>query len=474
MSNSYSQQLAEPSQGYWQAPYTAAADGELLALPEDDGLPFLRYVGLMLAVGFPVVVIVVFSFWVDMPMVGLAIGATAVMVLALYRPELGLYIIVALVPWQEHTMLAESTFSAPKAVGIIISVVGLIHIYRFKAVRQPKLLIPAFGLCVFGIIPTIFEINRATVLGSIALFSNVFFMYLLSRFCSTPKKLRALFWFMVLGSMSQGLAGLFAGQLITGGRLTTHEELGANTFVRLLFPGVFLAPILIVGLRNWVVRIALMGGIVACLIAALLTGSRGAMVGLALGMILVLLQLKGLRPSAKMGIIFGAMVLLVGAVVFAASRGAGAMWKSRLAGTEGSAKLRMEQWKTGVAIGIDNMPFGTGIGMEAHEFYLKTGRRLGVHNDVLSALIRTGPFGMICYIWFVLGWLIGVRRLQPGITRSCLLGLWMALTVTSIFNPCFARKIFWMCAGASAAAIACYGQLAETKAESLPGESELD
>jgi O-antigen ligase len=378
--------------------------------------------------------------------------------LTLWRVEMGLFVMAALVPWELQTSLSAD-FSAIKAAGIAVAMFGLMKVYVSRGTPWPNMMKYALALGIWSTVSEIFNIADPIIpnlLNFAALLSNIAFMYLLMRFCSTPVTFRTLLWIVALSSVSAAAAGII--EYVSPGwhkvRLTTG--MNVNTYVRFLLPGIFLTPILMAGVRSQLLRMALLPGIVACAVAIVLTGSRGAAIGAAAGGLIMLLFTRRIRLGARVGLAIGLAIVAVGAYYFAGQTEAQSLWQKRTEGADigSAAKIRLERWQLAMSMAAENPILGVGPGVQENVEYVRKGYSFTVsHNDVLSALIQGGIPGAICFVGFLLAGFMGLWRLPPSILRSALLGMWVAFIITGMFNPSLTSKIFWLAAGSTAAAI---------------------
>jgi O-antigen ligase len=398
---------------------------------------------------------------------GLAVIGVVFVGLTLWRVEMALFLMAGLVPWELQTTFSRE-FTAIKAAGITVAIFGLMKVYVSRGTPWPNMMKYALALGIWSTVSEIFNIAAPVIpnlLGFAALLSNIAFMYLLMRFCSTPAAFRALLWVVALSSVSAAAAGLIeyaspafrAG--MAGGRLTTGTN--ANNYVRYLLSGLFLTPILIASVRSQLLRLALLPGIVACVAAIVLTGSRGAAIGAAAGGLIMLLFTRRIPAKTRVGLAIGLAIVAVGAYYFAAQMGAQAVWQKRTAEANigAASRIRLERWKLAMSMAAENPVLGVGPGIQEGFEYVRKGYGFTVsHNDVISSLIQGGIPGAICFVGFLLAGFMGLWRLPPGILRAALLGMWVAFIVTGIFNPSLTKKILWLVAGITAAAIVCYGR----------------
>ncbi|MHC4981663.1 MAG: O-antigen ligase family protein [Planctomycetota bacterium] len=402
------------------------------------------------------------AFWLP-----LTVGGVALIILTIWRVEMGLFILAILIPWQLQTRL-HPDLTLVKAVGIIVAVIGLLHLFASRGPRWPSMIKWAVALGTWAAITSIANSSSASDL--IILQNNLIMMYLIMRFCSNRAALDAMFWAFAISSIGIALFGLAA--TLGAGYLSADSPaklvargVNANTYIRFMFPGIFLPLILIERTRNSALRIALLGGIAVCAITMLLVVARGGTAGAILGGLTVLLTTRKIGFRKKFLIIFVAGSLAVSSIFLASKLGARKGWeaKTEAKAVAHSAGWRFSHWRKSLLIALENPVLGVGMGNEGLA-YIRAGEpATEAHNDLISAMVTTGILGFICFVAILTVWFRGLWRMPHGTTRSCLLGMWVALVITGLFNPSFRKKILWVSAGIAAAAIAYYAQIREQR-----------
>ena len=380
--------------------------------------------------------------------VGLLIAGVLMMLTTLIRINLGLMLLAAAIPWEAITRLSDS-FTLVKAMGILVAFLGLLHVFFRGAQKWPTTFKILAVFCVWASVGMAAKPSVLGLLGYMALLSNVILVYLCFRFCSEPTALRSLVIVIFISSVGQALLGVLMGiEAGARGRLTTSKDINVNTYVRLMFFGVFLGPIVFACLKSAFARILVAFGLIVSLGAALLTGSRGAVLGIFAGLVLMVLTIRSarFRFGAKLAILVGAAVLVIVAWMFASRSGGGQLWAERLSAqslSEG-VQSRIGRWKASIEMGLENPVLGVGFGNEALTYYFKGIIATESHNDMISVLAMTGIPGLLLYLFFLGAWLLDVWRMPYGIWRSSLLGMWLAFFTTSMFNPSLTKKSLWL------------------------------
>jgi hypothetical protein len=241
-----------------------------------EGGSVIGQIGPLLLLGALCVLPMLFTRLLGLTWVGLTVVGVIFILTAAVRIELGLLVLAIMIPWEVQTRLFE-TFTLVKAMGFPVAAVGLLHLVRGRGHRLPALLKAVLVFCLWAVVTVSFQPTIPALFLLAALLSNVIFAYLLQRFCSTPAALRSLIIVTFLSAAGQAVVGLvmfFGGTSIStwGNRLTTSEDLNINTYVRLLFFGVFLGPLALACLKSTPLKILAVLGIIVSIVASLLTG----------------------------------------------------------------------------------------------------------------------------------------------------------------------------------------------------------
>jgi O-antigen ligase len=425
------------------------------------------YFLVLLLVGIPFGMIVQTMLALGQPGVAIALGIVILMVLVLWRVEVGLFLVAALLFWQYQTRPLPY-FTLVKITGMVVTVFAVPWILRVRGPSWPKMVKLVFAFLVWVTVSTLINLEPPllnSVLDLAAVANNIIFLYLLMRFCHTPAAFKALVIIVVLSSAGEAVLGLVRPATVVRGsveaaeRLTTHAELGINQYVRLMMPGIFLAPLLMSYTRNRLWQIGLVAIVILCGTASILTVSRGAMIGIGMGVVVMLLTMKGLSAGHKILVLLAAVILVAGVLVVSQQFGAGEPWAERMAASSlgDATTTRLRRWTLALEGALDAPLFGIGIGRE-HEALWRRG--IGFtesHNDLITVLHTTGFPGLLLFLGFLFFTFKGLWSIRHRMARASLLGLWTALVVAGFFNPQLTKKIFWMPAGLSAAAIVLYG-----------------
>ena len=453
-----------PSTGQGAPLLTAQAAGPGGAGAREPGTMSAKtYFLVLLLVGVPFMMIVETMLALGQPPVAVALSVVLLMVLVLWRVEVGVFLVAALIFWQYQTRPLPY-FTLVKLAGMVVTLFAVPWILRLRGPPWPKMVKLAFAFILWVTVSAMLNL-RPPLLGSLldlaAIASNILFLYLLMRFCHTPAAFKALVIIVVLSSAGEALLGLVHPATVVRGpveiteRLTSHPELGINQYVRLMMPGIFLAPLLISYTRSRLFQIGLVLIMILCGTASILTVSRGAMIGIAMGVVVMLLTMKGLSAGHKVLVLLAAVILVAGVLVVSGHFGAAEPWADRMAtkSVAEAASTRWRFWSTALEEAIENPVFGIGVGREHEAMWRRGVGFTESHNDLITVLHMTGILGLLLFLGFLVYTFKGLWSVRHGIARASLLGLWTALVISGFFNPQLTKKIFWMPAGICAAAI---------------------
>lgn len=426
-----------------------------------------RYLALLLIVGLPLMITIQGLSILGAEGVALVVGGLVLTVLVLWRVELGLFIMAGLVFWQYQTRLSSS-FTLVKGVGIVVAVLGLLHAMRSRGQPWPTVMKFALAFAIWASVSSLFNLMTpiSFVLMKLAqLLSNIMFAYLLMRFCNAPAALKTLLIVVVLSATGEAVLGLVnpaREQAIGLGtvveRATTSEEININHYALLMVPGIFLAPILITQFKNHFLRLAFVGCMLLCGLAAIMTVSRGTILAIAIGAVALFITLKNVRVTTKLTALFVGAALIGGSLLLAAHLGAAKRWEQRMsqASLTGGVQQRLERYAIALEAVKGNPVLGIGVGLEIMEYARRGYLPTESHNNVVSALMTTGIPGCIMYIGLVIAAGVGIWRLPGGMIRSAILGFWVTVVLVGMFNPSLTNKLFWMPTGIVAATIICF------------------
>ena len=229
----------------------------------------------------------------------------------------------------------------------------------------------------------------------------VVFGLMMTHLITDRKKLTYLIWVLVIGSLYLGLeAWSTPYSSFTGGRL---EGIGGPDFRDANRFGGFMAGMLfIIGAQflrsGWYGKLLcfLSGGFTAN--AIILTRSRGAILGVAVGMLVLFVSIPN---RYRMGILVAMIVCTMGIYYLSdpESRSRSATVTATAENRDRSAQGRLEVWAAGYKMFVDNLIIGVGPG----NFYQNIGyynpqvSGKDAHNTIIRCIGELGLVGLLLY-----------------------------------------------------------------------------
>lgn len=260
---------------------------------------------------------------------------------------------------------------------------------------------------------------------------------------------RRLGWAIVLGLLAEALVTIALGRNGRGGRAVgsfgQSNELGGFLAMFTVFAAAQLP-----AARRWLARITLGASVVAGSVAVMLTVSRGAVIAMVAGLLLVTVR------SSRM------LTLVLLAVLVTSPLWTPDYLKERLMSTQvesetsddvaldGSAQLRVDTWRAVLKVVRDH-PLD-GVGFAGLGFVLPAvGEELGVkvktapHNTYLRFLGEMGVFGLALFLALLWRcWTLaheGMRLARDRAERQLSLGL-AAATLVLVISCAFGERFF--------------------------------
>jgi hypothetical protein len=387
------------------------------------------------------------------------------------RPDLGLLSLPVLTPflgWMPK-------IPAPGVNPLNILVFGVFFAFAIPAVirRESILSLGRIGGLLLAIVvlggvsiirgaafPTGFRYDAADA--GIQLFrcSMTFTVYFIGfAMTRTARQRRGMAWAIVLGLLAESIATIVYGRIGRGGRATgsfgQSNDLGAFLALFTVFAAA-LGP----GVRQWYGRIVLWGAVAAGCVAVFLTISRGAIIALGVGLLLV-----AARTSRALLIVLLALMAT------------SPLWvpdfvKERVMSTkvedeefdevtlESSSQLRVDTWRA-IADVVTEHPLD-GVGFAGLGYVLpETGSALGVqvkdsaHSTYMRFPGEMGVFGLALFLWLLFKcYKLGreaERKAEDAFDRSLGMALSLGTIVLAIacafgdrFFPIIITGNFWI------------------------------
>ncbi|MGH8897366.1 MAG: O-antigen ligase family protein [Egibacteraceae bacterium] len=449
---------------------------------------------------------------VKAPLVALVVVAGAVLLgAAVFFPDLITVAVVILI-YSNAAVIAVRVHHVPAFVGAAVPLLLLVPLAnQVLAKRQPIVLASALpwalAYLAVQIVSALLSSDTPTSWQSATqfLFEGLLLFFVVTNVVRTPQSLRRLVWALLF--VGAFLGGLTAYQTLTKdyGRsyygFAQPDELGVQAYYDaagtiqpvdsqpprqggpLGEPNRYaqiMAALLPLGLlqltqgRSTVERAIALGATALIAVAIAYTFSRGAAVGIAVGVLAaLLLRFVRLRELALLGVVFVAFVLAVpgyAARLATIATAPGAITQNTSRGVaDGAIRGRLGEAAAGLKIFADHPLLGVGPGMYAlkyHDYVKGSGFkvRLGprqAHNLLLDIASETGLIGLGCFLGAVVAtlWELTRARRRLLVTDPRLAGLVTSIALailvylgTSLFLQLSYERYFWLWLALGAAA----------------------
>ncbi len=431
--------------------------------PEPTGWTAGRYILVILVLGVPAAIAIIFGAVFGQPLTGGAVAALPFGLLILMKPEIGLYLLAAYLPFEGYSEVATG-LNATRVLGVFTLGAWLMHAMRTGRIniRMPELWL-GMGFAVWSILSILVAaMPEVAWVFAITRFMGVGLFFLVVNACVTREQAKALFWIVFLSSIAAVLVGFAAPQVAAGaavGRVTVGGW-DENAFARVLMSGLFMALFLLYASKRWL-KVLVLLGVLVVLTGIARTGSRSAYIALAVGAIAAILTWRGMGLGRRILLV---LTVTVGLAVFVVVGTWAGLWdiglgarleRLREMGLKAGGRLQLIQfaWR----IGLEHPVLGVGIGNFLAEA-IRWGEFHGsVHNDFLSALAETGFPGLFFYVAFLIAVLRRMWRVAIPWLRVSLIGMFVSVVVSSTANPTIGLKTFWLQMGACAMASVVFG-----------------
>lgn len=279
--------------------------------------------------------------------------------------------------------------------------------------------------------------NGQGLFRSILTYSTYFIALLMVR---NERDARWLMWAVVAGLGAESATTIWFGQWFgqrAMGSMDQPNVLGAYLAIATTVVAAFM-----LAQRGWIARLVSLGVVALGAYATVLTISRGSMIALAAGLMLV-----AVRSSRLLTVLL--LVVLMSSPVWAPQD-----VKDRVMSTtqqsedsdeaelEGSAQARIDTWETTLKIARDH--WFDGVGYAGLGYILQdTGFRMGLrhtksstHNTFLRMLGEMGVWGLALFLWVLWKCLAlaekGIRRATSRFERQVAIGLSASVAVVAI------------------------------------------
>lgn len=352
---------------------------------------------------------------------------------------LGLLLVAFILPWEDAVRLPVlgSLGRASGLIFMMLAVPALMHAHRLRF-RLPSLFL-MFLLCfvLWSGLSIYWSLDPASTITHI--FSRLqvlVLIWLAWQLLETPEKALPVMFAYILGcwvATGTAAANWFAGNEFVYQR---YSAIGTdpNDFATLMALGIPLVWRLLLRYGRGLVAWFLLLYFPLVVIALLLTSSRGGALVAALGMLVVPLTFRQLRPSLKWLVGGFAVLLVAGAAVaapFMAETAASSL--ARLSSTasevsSGTLNERSDLWQAGLTLFNDAGLLGVGAGAFEHSVAAYVGAPNVAHNTYISVLVELGPLGLLLFLCCIVAAGLPLVRSGPEV-RFPMLVLLLVLAV---------------------------------------------
>ncbi len=411
------------------------------------------YFWVIVLTGIPAALAVAVAAALGQPWVGAVVAGLPFVMLILWKPEIGVFLMAALVMFEDYAQVVAQAVTLTKVLGITTLLVLLVHRVGDRRFRVRS---PALWLAVAFAFWSLLTMAVATVPGlalnrSLTRIQMAGLLFLMLNACLTHDQARALFWSLFIGAFLAATAAFFLTPMAEGeGARRVALAGGANRLGKALMAGLFLAPWLVAQNRRWVRFLLVMAALVI-LVSYAATGSRQGYIALIPGLLVAVLAYRRLSLPRR-------LVLVVVIVVFVGLVGLVGVWVGAVdphiyerlvelqqEGLEAGHRLRL--WRLSWRMGIEHPLMGVGAG-NVRVMMLGYGEMLPAHNEFLEHFAELGILGVLIYLGFLVAVYWQLRRVADPLLKVCLLGLFVSEIVASLAASNAAFKPFWLQMGA--------------------------
>lgn len=352
----------------------------------------------------------------------LYVGALVAFVMSiLWKPEIGLYYLIPLLPLQTVRYRLHGLFFGEKLIDILLLGVTLGLLLQ----RRLSWKTPLTKLLLFSGVFYFLLLCRGSIYLDLSLplsisdprFSNwknfMVMPILFFTVASAIKNVKAMRVLLLLMALSTLIVNRSFYNTVSG-RDFSHfsydlREAGALGYAGENGFGAFQAMIAVSLLvfysysKRWLVKLGLAGVFLTTLYCLAFSFSRGAYFGFLVGVLFL-----GLTTNRKLLILIPLFLTSWQVLVPPAVRERILMTKQTDGQFEPSAEARILLWDDAVKLMEENLMMGTGF--DTYEYMHRVGPYADTHNLYLKFVVETGIIGLLLLLWlFAKAWLLGFR-----------------------------------------------------------------
>jgi O-antigen ligase len=238
------------------------------------------------------------------------------------------------------------------------------------------------------------------------------FFALIVVLATSARVIQNLVWSLLLGI---GVLGIFTigGSAAVSGRAAAGTIYDPNDTAMIMVLTLPLAAFAAVGLRG-VGRVVAAGVVVVCVLATIMTVSRGGFVGLAFICVLLLFRLGTARLAPRLMILGATVALLAVAAPAQYWTRMSTIWNPTGGKYDQTGVFsRVEVWQQGLRLFMENAVIGVGVGMyEAAEGLSHGGRGKwsAAHNSFIQIATELGIGGLVLFLCLLVLSIRNARR----------------------------------------------------------------
>lgn len=367
-------------------------------------------------------------------------------------PMVPLFAFAFIIPMEEVLRIGDvATLS--KALGLLFALTyGLPRLGHIRFSAMPK---AAYAYVAWAVLSIGWAISPGTYLGEIPTLVQLFAISVLVAdvVVHRPGIVRPLLWAYSTGAAITALIGIEAyvtGNVASGQRVTAFADQDAGQFALLLLPALIFA-IHELTSGHYIIPSAVVSSLTG--MAIVMSGTRGAWLGIALVMIVFLLPrlglIRGVLTAVLLALVVGAALQLPGIADLVLQR-------TELAVPTGGAG-RADIWTVGLQIfgsapvtgvGYANFPIAyTPARVAAADITGYTDPAFGSHSIIVGTFGELGLVGAVCLALFI-GRLIVRRGWGPD--AAAIQAMLAAMMVAALFIDVLNRKQVWLVLGIAA------------------------
>jgi O-antigen ligase len=363
-----------------------------------------------------------------------------------------LVFMVFTVPIDRMTVVAiPGIGTLTRIIGFTTVVIASVYILVKKKINElPIILTFMFIFILWGLITYIWSVNPSATLGRFV--SNIQMLamvWLLWQLCKTEKEILTVYQVYILGAYIAIIDMISTYYSGTSSIRISADGANPNWMTIYFAFGIPVAWYLILKGKNGLLYIINLLYIPLVMFCAVLTASRGGMITVLTGLLIIPLSLPALNTRNKTAVVIG-LIVIIGLGLFKFPQHAESLEQNidRLAGTteairEQDLSGRQNIYRGGLRVFSENALFGVGSAgfrFAMMEYY---GWARAAHNGYLSVGVDTGIIGLLLFLGiFVIVFLPSFHI--PAIERVFYVGLLLTVMMGLMPANMESNKAVWL------------------------------